>query len=295
MTNRMTVREQGGLWIAATKELIEVADDQWIVPSQTVEGKTYNVDYKQSTCDCPDNNNGKGAKCKHLYAVEFAIKKQDDGRVVPLPDPDSPALKERPTYPRNHPAYHEAQTNEKPRFQVLLRDLCSGLPPFTRKTGRGRMPVPSFDAVFAAVFKVYSTISTRRFDPDLKDAHGKGHVSRPIHYNSICHYLQNPELTPMLHTLIRESCRPVRDLEKWFAIDSTGFDTSRRSHWYDQKHGVKRWVHDWVKVHLAIGVKSNIVTAATLCAGPGGAAIPRPHRPHPVPHGRADGRRGAGP
>jgi transposase len=241
----MTIREHKGLFIAATCKLIRVTDDQWIVPSQSDTGVAYQVDYKQSTCTCPDNNNGVGPKCKHLYAVSCAIKRES-GRVVPLPDPNSPAHKERPTYKQNWSAYNEAQRTEKRRFPALLKDLCSGLPPFSRPTGRGRLPVPSSHAVFACVFKVYTTVSTRRF------------------HNSVSEYLRNPEMTPMLHTLIRESCKPVRELETTFAIDSTGFDTSRRSHWYDQKHGVKRWVHDWVKVHLAIGVRTNIVTAVRI-------------------------------
>lgn len=259
----MTIREHRGLWIAATCKLIRVTDDQWIVPSQSDTGVAYQVDYKQGTCTCPDNNNGVGPKCKHLYAVSCAIKRES-GRVVPLPDPHTPPPKERPTYKQNWPAYNGAQRTEKRRVQALLQDLCSGLPAFSRPTGRGRLPVPSSDAVFACAFKVYSTVSTRRFQTDLEDAHGKGHVSRHIHYNSVSEYLRNPEITPMLHTLIRESCKPVRELETEFAIDSTGFDTSRRSHWYDQKHGVKRWVHDWVKVHLAIGVKTNIITAVRI-------------------------------
>jgi transposase len=171
---------------------------------------------------------------------------------------------EKKVYRQDWHAYNLAQTTEKHRLQVLLHDLCLGVPEFTRKTGCGRKPVRAADAVFAACFKVYSTVSTRRFACDLKDAHDKGYVSQPIHYNSICAYLENPELTPRLHSLITQSSLPLKAVETDFATDSTGFSTSRFVRWFDEKYGVTRSGHDWVKVHIATGVKTNIVTAVVI-------------------------------
>ena len=34
--------------------------------------------------------------------------------------------------------------------------------------------------------------------------------------------------------------------------------------WYDEKYGVTRSGHDWVKVHVMSGVKTNIVTAVEI-------------------------------
>jgi hypothetical protein len=84
----------------------------------------------------------------------------------------------RPTYPQNWVAYNEAQTKEKSQFQSLLHDLCSGIaePPQTK----GRPRIPLSDAVFAATFKIYSTVSGRRFMSDLRDAKDKGlHSAHP--------------------------------------------------------------------------------------------------------------------
>lgn len=68
--------------------------------------------------------------------------------------------------PRNWTAYHAAQTNEKDQFQILLHDLCRAInqPPHTK----GRRPLPICDVVFSAAFKVYSTVSARRFMSDLR-------------------------------------------------------------------------------------------------------------------------------
>jgi transposase len=49
-----------------------------------------------------------------------------------------------------------------------------------------------------------------------------------------------------------------------FAGDSSGFSTCRYTRWYDQKYGRVRLKADWVKVHLMVGVKTNVVTAAVI-------------------------------
>ena len=164
---------------------------------------------------------------------------------------DTISIEGKKTYKQVWPAYNLAQTIEKHRFQVLLHALCKNLQNQPPKVGRPRTTLA--DVVFAAVFKVYSTVSTRRFSCDLKDAHAKGHVSKAIHYNSICAYLEWPALSATLQELIKLSCVPLRAVETDFAVDSTGFSTSRFVRWFDQKYGVTRPGHDWVKVHIIVG------------------------------------------
>jgi transposase len=141
--------------------------------------------------------------------------------------------------------------------------LCSGIqtPP---QTGRGQRRLPMADAVFSAVFKVYSTFSGRRFMSDLRAAHADGNISKLPHYNSIFTYLENPELTPILAGLVEESAKPLAAIESDFAADSSGFATSRFVRWFDHKYGVVRQSHDWVKVHIMCGVKTNVVTAVEI-------------------------------
>ena len=57
---------------------------------------------------------------------------------------------------------------------------------------------------------------------------------------------------------------PLRSVETNFAIDSSGFTSCRFHRWYDHKYGAYRNRHDWVKVHIACGVKTNIVTAIRI-------------------------------
>jgi transposase len=62
----------------------------------------------------------------------------------------------------------------------------------------------------------------------------------------------------------RVSSLPLKAVESDFAVDSTGFTTSRFVRWFDHKYGVVRQEHDWVKCHFMCGVKTNVVTAVEI-------------------------------
>ena len=59
-------------------------------------------------------------------------------------------------------------------------DLCKGIGEPSQKMGRPRLPFD--DMIFSACFKVYSTVSGRRFMSDLRDAQGKGYIEKTPHY-----------------------------------------------------------------------------------------------------------------
>jgi transposase len=226
-------------------------------------------------CTCPDYAE-RGQPCKHVFAVEYALKRESapDGTVtttetVTVTDAHAVVKRtcaERKTYKQDWPSYNAAQTNEKRKVQELLCELCKGIadPPRRNAENGGRPPVPLRDAIFACAFKVYSTVSGRRFACDLDDARAKGYVSRPISYNAVSKYMEMPGLAPILHALIAESAGPLKSVETDFAVDSSGFATSRFVRWFDHKYGVVKQEYDWVKVHLATGVKTNIVTAVEI-------------------------------
>jgi transposase len=170
---------------------------------------------------------------------------------------------EKKKYTQNWPAYNLAQTTEKERLQKLLHALGQGVPePPPPETGRPRTPL--CDRIFASAFKIYSTFSGRRFMTDLKEAHAKGYITKPIHYNSIFNYLEDPGFTPVLRDLVGVSALPLKTVDSEFAVDSSGFSTSRFVRWFDHKYGVTRKEHDWVKVHICTGVKTNVVTAVEI-------------------------------
>ncbi len=256
-------RQQRGLEIAATSNIVRKGG-AWLVPSQSGKGRyTVSPDADEPRCSCPDHET-RGVKCKHIFAVEYAISRErnQDGSTT-VTETVTVRKTVKKTYPQNWPAYNAAQTHEKEEFLDLLRDLCGGVSELERpKNGRPRLPIK--DAIFAACFKVYSTVSCRRFMSDLRDAQAKGYIAKLPHFNSIFNYLENPDLTPILREMITETSLPLKAVEVDFAADSSSFTTSRFVRWFDHKYGAVRQRHEWVKVHLMCGVRTNIVTAVEI-------------------------------
>src|SRR5438876_2062174 len=177
----MTPRQIRALEIAARFKIVE-SSGKWIVPSQTGVGK-YSVQIKAdlARCTCPDHEL-RLADCKHIMAVRFMIEREThaDGTTTVT---ETFEVTKRTTYPQKWSCYNAAQTEEKDRFQVLLRDLCNGIIEPPQEKGRPRLPLA--DAVFGATFKVYSTFSGRRFMSDLREARERGLIDRAPHYNTI--------------------------------------------------------------------------------------------------------------
>jgi transposase len=120
------------------------------------------------------------------------------------------------------------------------------------------------DIIFASTFKVYSTVSGRRFQSDLQEAKRRGFLSKMPHYNSVFRYLESEALTPYLYELIKLSSAPLKSVETDFAVDSSGFSTGQFMRWFDVKYGKKEDRRMWLKLHLMTGVKTNIVTSVEV-------------------------------
>ena len=248
------------------KELIKVYDivetpQGWKVPSQTDSKLSYLVkfDGHEPLCDCPDCKKRK-TKCKHIFAVEFYIKRQIDekGKLT-----ETKGVKV--TYQQNWKAYNKAQTNEKLIFMKLLKDLCSNIEQPKYEFGH---PSVSFqDMAFCMAYKVYSTLSARRFMSDLVIAKEMGLIDQVPHYNVLLKYFNSKEFSPIIQKLIQLSALPLREVEKDFAVDSSGFSTCRFTRWYDYKWGKDKKQRIWLKAHICSGVKTNIITALKITEG----------------------------
>lgn len=118
--------------------------------------------------------------------------------------------------------------------------------------------------LFASVFKVYVGFSSRRFTCDLHDAYANGLIDSKPHFNSVSRYLSDPALTDTLKYLVALSSLPLKAVESDFAVDSSGFSTSRFARWYSKKHGRVKDNREWVKVHLMCGVNTKTVTSVEV-------------------------------
>jgi len=263
----MDVRQLKALEIAARAK-VTFSNGTWIIPSQT-SNKSYRVVIgPQPSCPCDDFQLRQQA-CKHIIAAQLVCAREHDGMA---PDIVTDAVPKKPSYKQDWSMYNEAQQTEKYRFQKLLFDLCRGLPNL-KQTGPGRRWTPMADMVFASVLKVYTTVSSRRFACDLKAAHRYGYLSQLMNSVSVCSFLENDKLTPVLKDLIVQSSLPLELVETQFAPDATGFSTSRFIRWHDEKYGCERSGHDWVKAHAICGVKTNIVTDVEIGARDAGDSL----------------------
>ncbi|MBI4162576.1 MAG: transposase [Candidatus Aenigmarchaeota archaeon] len=259
--NQNNTRMIRGQEIANTSRIMKREKGGYIVPSQSG-GGAYLVTYEnyKPQCECKDFElkGVLGIKCKHIWSVEITLNKKlyPDGTI-------EVTQTVRKTYAQDWSAYTEAQTNEKSLFLELLNDLCNTIDNPVHD-GRGRKPKNMSDMIFCSALKVYTTFSLRRFISDMKTAKEKNYINSLADYSTVALYMENADLTPMLVDLILKSARPLKAVETEFAIDSSGFGTSRFSRWFSFKYGKEVNSRIWVKAHLMCGVKTNVVTGVKI-------------------------------
>lgn len=273
----MSIREAKGREIADKARIVK-SGGLYLVPAQSG-AKSYKVDPVAGSCSCPDFE-FTGFKCKHQYAVEFTVERERKTVTETKADGATKTTVtetvkvSRKTYPQQWPAYNMAQTKEKAIFLYLLHQLAQGIGS-PAQYGRGQRRLPLEDMVFAMAYKVYSTVSGRRFMTDLRDAHARGYIENLPCYNSIFNYFESETLTPYLQMLIEESALPLQAIEQDFAADSSGLSTGVFKRWNDTKWGKVRTEfgdkvpnqvnrRDWLKIHIMCGVTTNVVTAVEV-------------------------------
>lgn len=253
----LQLRKQRGYEIAKKGKIVMQGKD-WIVPSQT-SNKKYKVTFylDKKVCTCPDYTERR-MTCKHIFAVEITVAKEIDahGRVTITQT-------KKVTYPQDWVNYDKAQTQQKELFMKLLSDLCKSIPEEPKQISKGRPKMPMQDMVFSSALKVFTTFSLRRFMTDIKAAKELGYVERVPHFSLVSKYMEKQELTPTLQELIVQSAIPLKSVESQFAIDSSGFRTTRFSDYCKDVHNTEQ-KHQWIKAHICCGVKTNIVTAVEI-------------------------------
>ena len=249
----MQTRQQKGMLIARQCQIVKKGDGIWIVPSRSG-SRLYEVKYygKDYTCTCPDYELRK-QPCKHIYAVQVELLSWFDKKTIRIKE------EKKPTYQQNWHAYNTAQVKEQELFMKLLADLCENVEDPLYTYGRPRLSLKNM--VFASTLKVYSTFFLRRFMGDMKTALEKGYIAKTCSFTSVGKYMQNEALTPILHQLITLSAMPLKAVETKFAVDSTGLRTTRFSDYCGETHNTGT-EHEWVKLHICTGTKTNTITSA---------------------------------
>jgi transposase len=229
--------------------------DGWIVPLHGGRRTCLvTLSNGRPACTCLDFGVHR-TKCRHIVAVEEFLKEG-------IENESSVHKTERKTYSQNWPAYNQSQQNEKQLFMRLLSDMCKDIeePYYTF----GRPHTPLGNMIFCCALKIYSLYSLRRFMTDIRMAQEMGFLSNLPCFTSIGKFFQNRSITNVLMELITKSSLPLKSVETNFAIDSSGISTMRFSPYYDFKYGKTVKYRNWIKVNIACGVKTNIVTAVKL-------------------------------
>lgn len=257
----MDNRKIKGMLIAKTQQ-IRKTEKGYIVPSQSGKG-SYVVSENRlfpdlKECTCQDYELRK-KPCKHVFAVQYILTKEIDneGNV-------SITQIKRITYSQDWKNYTKAQVNEKDMFLKLLYDLCQHIDQPAYKFGRPQLSLA--DMLFSSTLKVYTGFSLRRFMSDMRMAKDKGYVQRECSYVSVSNYMRMEELTPILHGLVALSAQPLKAVEEDFAIDSSGFRTTKFNDYMRHRYNILK-EHDWLKLHICTGVKTNIITAVEVDMG----------------------------
>lgn len=161
--------------------------------------------------------------------------------------------------------YNLSQTKEKALFVNILGDLCNLI--VESRNAKGRKPRPLKDITFALVMKEYLNTSSRRVQSDLKLFAEVGFINSEIPFTTLLDHLSRRDLRDVLIELIEISSLPLKCIETDFAIDATGFGTSRYETFFQYKHKRNvRW-KQFRKCHAVCGVKTNIITAIDITEG----------------------------
>ena len=247
-------RQQRGMAIAA---IVPIQKNRlgYKVPSQSDNGSYVVSMDGEPFCTCPDFEK-RQSRCKHVYAVEFTVKRE--ATTPPDGEPESVRVALGPSWT----AYNLAQTNEQELFGTLLRELCATVsqPP----QGKGRPRLPISDMLVAVGLKVYSTMSGRRAMTDFRNAQASGLLSTCPSFSTAFRYMEDPTLTPVLKSLIEHSAKPLKAVEADFAADASGFSTRVYDRWFDQKWGKEKKQARFLKAHIMCGVNTKVVTAVEI-------------------------------
>lgn len=237
----------------------DIGGGKYTVKAQDGYGLYKVEDTGEWKCNCPDYVT-RGGECKHIMATRYYIEVQRD-TVTGVHTERIPIA---PTQAWS--AYNQAQVMEGELFEKLLKELVSAIPEPEQHMGRPRLLLK--DLIFCAVMKSYSMMSSRRAHTFLRNAEGNGSIDHAPHFNHISKTLLKRDITPILQSLIKQSAIPLASMETDFAVDSSGFSTSKFSAYHGAKHGVKKQ-HDWIKAHICSGVVTNIVTDVIITDGHG--------------------------
>ena len=261
-------RKKKGEEIAKSGKLRKEGE-HWVVPSQSGHGNyIVSCATKEPICTCPDFEN-RHVRCKHIIAVEISMTQTIDsqGNVTVTQT-------RKVTYSQDWASYNMAQNEEVKLFDSMLSDLVVNIEEPIQTIGRPRLKLS--DELFCAIQKVYSQLSSRRSESLFEFAESRDQISHKPHFNVTSKVLNREEISPILENLLSITALPLKSIETKFATDSSGFRTRNFMQYAEQKYNLKR-EHGWLKAHITVGVKTNVITALRVTENTGKGSADGPN------------------
>jgi hypothetical protein len=151
----------------------------------------------------------------------------------------------------NNPG-NSTRIRERDCVQVLLRGLCDEIvEPLPEKQARGRPRIQLSDLVYAGTMKVYSMVSGRNADREIRRCHALGLIKRAPCYNSVFRCVELPGLAPLLSMLVTKAAAPMVGIEREMTATVAEFVTA----------------HGKVKVAATVGAETSVIVAVRAVDG----------------------------
>ncbi|MCW8966225.1 MAG: transposase [Candidatus Pacearchaeota archaeon] len=162
--------------------------------------------------------------------------------------------------------YHLAKTQEKRLFYKLLSELCQIIQePNEKLNGRPKAKIK--DLIFCMGIKLYSNYSGRKAYSDFIHAKDSGFVTKAPGVNTLNDFMNCPETFDLLSKLITITAIPLKELEDHFSIDSSGFGSYQYERWHNAKWKTKRGFRNYLKGHISIGTRTNVIASCEITPG----------------------------
>jgi transposase len=214
------------------------------------------------------SNEGKVARqrykcldCEKWFLAEYIENPGVPKRKIDLRDFE---YQNQPVPSQNWTAYTQAQNNEKRVLQNVLKELLDSVEIKVLDGKLGRHYSDMKDMCFCLSLKTYTKLSSRRLNTDLEKTKYEEFINKTPHFTTLMNWLEKEEMTQLLLELIKLSALPIKPIESQYAIDSSGFSSSQFGRWFNYKYNEEKICRNWVKAHIMIGTKTNIVTSVEL-------------------------------
>lgn len=201
------------------------------------------------------------------YSTQTNLEEHiDQIKEQPLPEPNHDDFKpKKPTYTQNWIAYDKAKTNQTHLFHELLAGLLQLAIIEEKHSKKGRIGYSNSMKIFCMCIKVYYKSNLRKCESLLKELKRLNYIDKIPCFKTIDNFFNDKELTSIIDDLILITSLPLAKIEKFGAMDSTGFSISRFDRWNEFKWGKNSGKERiWRKAHIYIGTRSGICVSVKV-------------------------------